>query len=177
MDRVAVALLEHELQEAYDGIRARVADLTDEEFFWEPVPGCWTVRRDARGKWAADYPDEPHPEPPPFTTIAWRLVHVGECKLMYHEYAFGPAKLAWPEIDSAHTAASAVAQLDSGHALLKADLARLDDRDLERSVLTNWGERWPAWKFFWTMISHDLHHGAEIGTLRDLFRSRQLSAR
>lgn len=175
MARTAVELLEHQLQEAYELIRSRVEGLTDEEFFWEPVPGCWTVRADERGHWAADYPDFPHPDPPPFTTIAWRLVHVSECKVMYHEYAFGPAELTFPDINSAHTAASAIAQLEEGHALLVRDLANLDDADLRRPVLTNWGEQWPAWKIFWTMISHDLHHGGEIGALRDLYRSGKSS--
>ncbi|HJW48587.1 MAG TPA: DinB family protein, partial [Candidatus Limnocylindria bacterium] len=117
----AVDLLRQELQEAYDRLRTRVEGLTDDEFFWEPVPDCWTVRRDDRGHWAADYPDEPHPVPAPFTTIAWRLVHVGECKLMYHEYAFGAAKLTWPDINSAHTPADAIAQLEHGHTLLLGD--------------------------------------------------------
>ena len=50
------ALLSAQLDEAYERIRATVADLTDDEFFWEPVPGCWTVRKGADGGWAADYP-------------------------------------------------------------------------------------------------------------------------
>ena len=91
---------------------------------------------------------------------------------MYHEYAFGPAKLTFPEIDSAHTAAAARAQLEAGHAMLARDLETLDDAGLEREVLTNWGEKWPARKIFWTMANHDLHHGGEIGALRDLFRER-----
>jgi hypothetical protein len=177
VSRVAVELLEHQLRDSHDRMRSRLEGLTDEEFFWEPVAGCWTVRADATGKWAADYPGGPHPEPPPFTTIAWRLVHVSECKLMYHEYAFGAAKLTWPEIDSAHTAESAMAQLEEGQALLVADISRLEDGDLGRSVLTNWGERWPSWKVFWTMISHDLHHGGEIGALRDLYRARPIAER
>ena len=36
--------------------------------------------------------------------------------------------------------------------------------------MTNWGEEWPAWRIFWTMIHHDAHHGGEIGALRDLYR-------
>jgi hypothetical protein len=172
-----VELLSRELEAAYELIRGRVASLNDDEFFWEPVRGCWTVRRDERGHWAADYPEPPHPEPPPFTTIAWRLVHVAECKLMYHEYAFGPARLTWPQINSAHTAVSAIAQLEEGHRLLTRDLEALDDADLERQVLTNWGDRWPIWQVFWTMISHDLQHGGEIGTLRDLYRELVLTPR
>jgi DinB family protein len=168
----AVELLTTELDAAYAMIRGRVEGLTDEEFFWEPVAGCWTVREHRPGHWAADYPEPPHPEPPPFTTIGWRLVHVSECKLMYHEYAFGPATLTFPDINSAHTAKDAIAQLAEGQALLKRDLGTLDDAGLDREVLTNWGERWPAWRVFWTMIEHDLHHGGEIGALRDLYRSR-----
>lgn len=167
-----VALLGQQLEEAYARIRERVEGLTDDEFFWEPVPECWTVRPNERGHWSVDYPIPPHPQPAPFTTIGWRLDHVAECKVMYHEYAFGAARLTFPDIDSAHTAASAIAQLEEGHGLLARDLAGLTEADLERPVLTNWGERWPVWKVFWTMIDHDLHHGGEIGTLRDLFRLR-----
>ena len=54
--------------------------------------------------------------------------------------------------------------------MLTAHLAGLDDAGLDRKVLTNWGERWPAWRIFWTMIDHDSHHGGEIGALRDLYR-------
>ena len=155
----------------YALIHRRVASLTDEEFWWEPVPEAWTVRRGTDGKWAADY-EEPDPEPAPFTTIAWRLVHVAECKLMYHEYAFGPGTLIWPDLDSPHTPADAVAALEEGHALLTNDLEGLADADLDGPRMTNWGEEKPAWWIFWTMIEHDVHHGAEIGVLRDLYRVR-----
>ncbi len=170
--RSAVDVIREQLQGAYETIRERVDGLTDDEFFWEPVAGCWTVRPRDDGRWAVDYPEPPHPDPSPFTTMGWRLVHVAECKVMYHEYAFGPARLTFPEFDSAHTAATAIEQLEAGHAMLLRDLAGLDDAALEREVLTNWGEKWPARKVFWTMVDHDLHHGAEIGVLRDLYRER-----
>ena len=128
------------------------------------------MRPTERGSWAADY-EEPDPDPAPFTTIGWRLVHVAECKLMYQEYAFGDARLTWSELDSPHTAAAAVAAVDDGHELLIATLRSLDDDALDRTVPTNWGERWPAWRIFWTMIHHDLWHGGEIGALRDLYRT------
>lgn len=171
----AHALLTRQLDEAYRGIRSRVDGLTDSEFWWEPAPGCWTIRQRPDGRWAADYA-EPDPEPAPFTTIGWRLVHVAECKIMYHEYAFGPGRLTWPEIDSAHTADAAIAQLEQGQALLVDDLRSLATDDLERAALTNWGETWPAWMIFETMIHHDLHHGAEIGALRDLYRATRAAA-
>ena len=156
--------------EAYELIHRRLEGLANDEFWWQPVPNCWTVRQDGSGHWAADYPEPPHPDPAPFTTIAWRLVHVAECKLMYHEYAFGAAKLTWPEIDSAHTANDAIAALEHGQSLLLGDLASLDDADLNAGRQTNWGEAWPTWRVFTTMIQHDAQHGGEIGALRDLYR-------
>ena len=165
-----IELLSTELDAAYRMIRDRVDGLTDAEFWWEPVADAWTVRPTERGSWAADY-EEPDPDPAPFTTIGWRLVHVAECKLMYQEYAFGDARLTWSELDSPHTAAAAVAAVDDGHELLIATLRSLDDDALDRTVPTNWGERWPAWRIFWTMIHHDLWHGGEIGALRDLYRT------
>src|ERR1043166_2415676 len=61
--------------EAWRRIRSRVDGLTDEEYFWEPAPGCWSIRRRDDGTWTADWP-LPRPEPEPFTTIAWRLWHL-----------------------------------------------------------------------------------------------------
>src|SRR3979490_2341151 len=52
-------------------LRPRLKDLTDAEYFWQPVPDCWTVHPDG----AIDF-TFPEPQPVPFTTIAWRLAHV-----------------------------------------------------------------------------------------------------
>jgi DinB superfamily len=90
---------------------------------------------------------------------------------MYHEHAFGPGKITWLTLDTPGTTSDAVDLLDTGHALLTEDLAEMDDAGLERPVPTNWGERWPAWRIFWTMIHHDAHHGGEIGVMRDLYRA------
>ncbi len=164
-----VALLVSQMDGAWATLCGWVEGLTDEEFFWEPVPGCWTVHLDESGRWVADYAI-PDPDPPPFTTIGWRLVHVASCKVMYHEYAFGPGKLTWEELAYPHTAADAIAWLEEGHARLRRALDGLSDADLEEMRPTNWGDLWPTWRIFWTMILHDLHHGAEIGCLRDLYR-------
>ena len=122
-------------------VRNRVEGLTDSEFFWEPEPECWTIRLDASGRWIADYA-EPDPDHAPLTTIGWRLVHVEQCKVMYHEYAFGPTELTWWSIETPHTVEDAIAMLDRGQALLEEDLGELDPSDLSKPVATNWGETW-----------------------------------
>jgi hypothetical protein len=170
--RLSLEWLALAMEEAWTTLRQRLEGLTDPEFFWEPVPGCWTVHPAEDGQWICDYAD-PAPEPPPFTTIAWRAVHIAACKIMYYEYAFGPGKLTWDELDIPHTTADAIAWLEQGQAQLSAALADLNDADLTQRRSTNWGELWPTWRIFWAMTCHDLHHGAEIGCLRDLYRTIQ----
>ena len=49
-------------------------------------------------------------------------------------------------------------------------LPRSTDDDLTRPTPTHWGEHLPLWQLLWTSIVEQFHHGAEIGTLRDLKR-------
>jgi DinB superfamily len=168
LDRVD--LLDAQMEEAYGLLRDRLEGLSDEEYLWEPVPGAWTLHRRPDGSWDYDY-EEPDPEPAPFTTIGWRLHHVASCKVMYHEYAFGPRRRTWWTLENPGERGPMMQWLEEGQRLLASDLRSLDDDDeLDAPRLTNWGEEWPTWKIFWTMIHHDAHHGAEIACLRDLYR-------
>jgi len=65
-------------------LRARLGGLTDDEYFWSPVPDAWSVRprgsstapvQAGAGDFTIDY-SFPEPVPAAFTTIAWRLGHV-----------------------------------------------------------------------------------------------------
>jgi DinB superfamily len=165
-------LLAEQMDQAFQRLRVRCRDLSDEEFFWEPVTNCWTVFRDpeAPGGWSYHY-ILPDPDPAPVTTIGWRLNHIALCKVMYHEYAFGQGQLTWETIETPGPARGTLALLDSAHALLEDDLRSQSDSDLQREVFTNWGELWPTWRIFHTMSDHDAQHGAEIGVLRDLFHA------
>lgn len=167
----AKALLQRQTEDAYDRVRERVEGLSDAEYFWEPAPGCWRVFFDERsGRWDHDYA-EPDPDPAPLTTIGWRLAHIATCKVMYHEWAFGRRELTWLTIPTPGSSRAAIEMLEEGHGHLVADLQTLAEADLDRPALTNWGEEWPMWRIFLTMIDHDVHHGAEIGALRDLYRA------
>jgi hypothetical protein len=65
-------------------LRPRLDGLTDDEYFWPPVPGSWTLSRRGEsaapvsfgaGEFTMDYAMPPH-DREPVTTIAWRLAHV-----------------------------------------------------------------------------------------------------
>jgi len=53
-------------------LRPRLDGLTDDEYFWQPVPGCWAISLRGAGEFTMDYATAPH-DREPVTTIAWRL--------------------------------------------------------------------------------------------------------
>lgn len=167
--QATVSFMVTALDEAYQHLLGQVEGLTAEEFFWEPADACWTLRRLDNGRWSLDYEEAPT-HPAPVTTIAWRLVHVAACKIMYHEYAFGPGRLTWDELPLPGTVDGAISWLEEGQRQLTTALEELTDADLEALRPTNWGEQWPTWRLFWTLAAHDLEHGAEIGLLRQLYQ-------
>ena len=102
-------------------------------------------------------------------------LHVGACKVMYDDYAFGTASLvvATPEVEpfaeGAATPTEVVPWLESAHDRLREHVAALaDDRELDRPRLTNWGELRPTRWILASMITHDAYHAGEINHLRSL---------
>lgn len=99
--------------------------------------------------------------------------HVGGCKFMYHNHAFGDATLTWdhPLVDGKGRLSgvtSAIAWLREGHELLRNSVAALDDKELLRPRMTNWGEPKETRWIITAMIEHDLYHAGEINHLRSL---------
>lgn len=161
-------VLEATMDRAFARLRARLDRLTDDEFFWEPGTDSWTIHQDRPGHWTYHYAI-PEPEPGPLTTIGWQIVHLATCKLMYHEWAFGAARMTFPEIEIPSGASPAVAMLEERHHVLVRDLEQHSEAALDEPVLTNWGDTWPAWRIFSVIADHDAFHGGTIGLLRDLY--------
>ncbi len=152
----------------------RLAGLTDEEYLWEPVPDCWTIRTGADGRVTMDWQD-PVPEPPPVTTIAWRLAHMAVdvigVRVSTH---FGDGSLTRATATPSTTAKESVDVLYEHYRSWRDGVMSLDDASLERPVGESegkWGDRSMA-----TLILHInrevMHHGAEIALLRDLYRAK-----
>ena len=93
-------------------LRPRLDGLTDEEYFWQPVPDCWTVHPDG----SIDF-TYPPPQPEPFTTIAWRLAHVIVGVLaMRNHFHFGGPPADYQSWNYATDAKTALQQLDDAYA-------------------------------------------------------------
>jgi hypothetical protein len=165
--------------QAWHRTRARLVGLSDEEYLWEPAPGCWTVRERADGSWMADWP-LPRPDLEPFTTIAWRLWHLID---MYGEdraprWLDVPAQGApighdAPDGAPPCTAADALVLLERAHDRWDAHLALVDDARLAEPIGAvagpEYAERSRA-AYVLHMLDEFVHHGAEIALLRDLWR-------
>ena len=173
----------------YRRTRSRLAGLTDDEYFWEPVPGCVTIRRTGSGGWRADSADRPaavlRPATgagsgagagdPAFTTIAWRLWHLietygGQRNPQWLGVRRAPG--GFEQDDPAPgSAAQAIAVLERAHAFWQGVLQELP-------AASWWEPLGPVAGPFAaddraSLVLHQLdeqiHHGAELGVLRDLY--------
>lgn len=159
-------------------LRTRLDGLTDAEYHWEPVTGAWGVRPREQaatpigtGAFSLDF-TFPQPDPPPFTTIAWRLAHVtvGVFGMRVANHFGGPDS-SYQGHSYAETAAGALEQLDAGYAAWSRGVRSLDDAQLWRPCGPAEGPfaEYPMIALVLHINREVLHHGAEIALLRDLY--------
>jgi hypothetical protein len=161
-------------------LRPRLDGLTDAEYLWEPVPGCWSVRPRGQavttmaaggGDHVVDF-ELPEPAVPPVTTIAWRLCHIGVGIFgMRASSHFGGGSLSYETAHWPATAAGGLALVDDSYATWTAGLRSLDAEGLARPCGPAEGPY--AEHPFAALILHinreAIHHGAEVALLRDLW--------
>lgn len=149
--------------------------LEPDDFLWEPVPFCWTVRQEAPRRWVPDWADT-EPEPVPVPTIAWLSWHIGWWWSVASDHALGRqprerAAITWP--------GDGKAAIEWMRGLRRDWLTVLDgltDADLEATAPFPWGnapEHTVAHMVGW-VNSELMKNAAEIGQLRLL---RAASAR
>lgn len=164
-------------------VRPKLEGLGDEEYHWEPIAGCWGIRRRGEsrapmpagaGDWVADFA-VPQPDPPPVTTIAWRIAHlVVGIFGMRNASHFGGPPMEYPTFPYAGTADEALAQLDDGYRRWVDGVAGLDEAALAKPVGEAEGPfaEHPYIALVLHIHREALHHGAELLLLRDLYRNR-----
>jgi len=157
---------------AWGRLRARVQGLTDEEYFWEPFDGCWSVRKTDAGLAMESTPIPP--EPAPFTTLAWRISHIVDIlqedrTATWFGHDVDPADGQPPVPGSA---AEALTALDHSYDVWRRRLAALSQEDLARpmgAIAGPYAEH-DGTDFALHILDELIHHGAEVGTVRDFYR-------
>jgi hypothetical protein len=169
-------------------------DLTDDEMFWEPLPGSWSVRpanevRSATpffdGDWAADMDSDLAiaAGTEPLTTIAWLFWHVGSMpgRLAELDFFGGEKEAAsgWttPYL-GAHpmftNASDAVDAMRTGWRSLDDALKGASDEQLEAPTrFWGYGEPGPpatGAQITASVLNEVSHHATQMCVLRDLYR-------
>jgi hypothetical protein len=155
MSRAAIEQLLYLMDEAFDAeghehsFLANVRSLKDEDWHWLP-PGA---------------------SRPIFEIVA----HVGLCKYVYDNHAFGDGSMRWdrpvslPGIRTDASADEVVAWLREGQRVLRGSVAGLEsDEELLRMRRSNWGQEYETRWLISVMIEHDLYHAGEINHIRSM---------
>ncbi|GIJ57930.1 DinB family protein [Virgisporangium aurantiacum] len=159
---------------AYQRLHGRLRGLTDEEYRWEPAPGCWSIRPGDDGRWTAD--GSPLPvKPAPLTTIAWRIDHVifvleGERNATW----LGATPVGTLGRDgAAPSAEKALRDLERAYDLFTRNVEAADPAGLLTPMGPIAGPYAEETRFAFVLHELDelIHHGSEIAAMRDLYRA------
>ncbi len=158
MTASAVSQLVYLLDEAFQGtdwhsLLSNLHSVTPEDWLWVPPLGQRSIR-DIVG-------------------------HVGGCKFMYQNHAFGDAQLTWDDPlveghDALSTIAEATSWLQEGQQQLRQSITVLNDAELLRPRMTSWDELKETRWIITMIIQHDLYHAGEINHLRALHQQNDL---
>jgi hypothetical protein len=168
-------------------LRPRLDGLTDDEYLWEPVRDCWNLRRDSDSNWVMDWAT-PEPEPTPVTTIAWRMMHIAATGFANRASAFFGDD-PFPElgmndpgrypVSLPSTATDGVAYLEQTYHAWMDGISALDEAGMSQKLGPKGGpfRDDPIAALVVHINREVMHHGAEIGLLRDFYLRRDQFAR
>jgi hypothetical protein len=103
------------------------------------------------------------------------VVHVGQCKYVYDNHAFGDGSMRWdrpatlPGIREDATVEEVITWLREGQRVLRQSVTALEsDEELLMPRRSNWGQEYETRWLISVMIEHDLYHAGEINHIRAL---------
>lgn len=112
--------------------------------------------------------------PQSLRTIGEIALHVGSCKVMYADYAFGSRSLTWessqvqPWPPENSPMDEVVAWLRQVHLRLMGHVRGLADSELRQPRMANWGEEKETRWLLSTLLQHDVYHAGEINRMRSV---------
>ncbi|MFZ5787375.1 MAG: DinB family protein [Acidobacteriota bacterium] len=173
MGDVALETLVRQLDTAWKLARYHLDGLGTEECLWRPAARGPHVRRNAAGRWRADWPEhEGYDLGPP--SIAWLQWHMGFWWSMTLDHSFGARTLSSEDVHWPGSAEAARGWLAGLHETWRARLAGLASDELRSAALTRWPLRERPFSDVLAWVNVELtKNAAEIGYARFLFASRR----
>jgi hypothetical protein len=173
-----------QFDDARDRLIARLQGLTNNEYLWEPVPGCWSIHlrehsptSTSFGKesWVMDW-ERPEPVPPPVTNIAWRMCHLANGLIQRADYTTGSRSLASDDYEIFPDAQAAISSLTAATGAWRTVLIGTTDADLDHVGRSQFPRgldpELPFLDIVWWVNQELIGHGTEIALLRDLYRAQ-----
>jgi uncharacterized damage-inducible protein DinB len=102
--------------------------------------------------------------------------HVGECKYVYDNHAFGDGSMRWdkpgtiPSVEPNTARDDVLDWLRGGQRRLREHAAGLIDEHLIQPRKSNWGQEYETRWLISVMIQHDLYHAGEINHIRGILQ-------
>ena len=114
----------------------------------------------------------PETEPPPFTTIAWRVCHIAATTAGYLDMIAGwdwDVGVPWDRYEIPTTAAGGISFFNREMDRLQEFITSLTAADLDRTVVIPFRpEPVAIVEIIRILVVEAIHHGAEAGALRDI---------
>jgi hypothetical protein len=156
----------------YDRFRARIEGLTDDEYLWEPVAGCLTVRPGEVGPFSTGGPQHLGP----VTTIAWRMCHIGDFLRAERNARWLGREPVQLDADIRHPtiAAGGVEYVDASWGSWQRLVSSLTPDEMWEPIGPIGGLYGSSERIAFVIHIMDelIHHAAEVGVMRDLYSAR-----
>ena len=150
---------------------SRLQGLSDQEYLWEPAAGTLSIRQGDSEVWTLDETDE-SANPPPLTTIAWRVCHLGGSALggFANWFNSGGAPYSVDEEVPA-SANAAISFLTRNYEYWRQGIVTFPEERLWLAIGPQFGpySEASAVDLMLHVLDEFIHHAAEIALLRDLY--------
>ncbi len=151
MSRVLLDQMIWQMGQAFDSLFGNLCDLDEGDWLWVPPGGVRSIRA--------------------------IVGHVGSCKVMYDNHAFGDASMTWADApfgdaqssasEGGMSSAQLVDWLRAAELRVRRSVDALgDDEELLKPRAVNWGGTRPTRWIVNTLIHHDGFHAGEVNHLR-----------
>ncbi len=159
---------------AWSRLGSRLQGLGDEEYLWEPAAGTLSIRESESGGWALEEADE-SVSPPPLTTIAWRVCHLGGGALGGFANWFNSGGAPYTvDKDIPADADAAISFLTRNYEYWRQGMVSFPEERLWLAIGPEFGpySDASAVDLMLHVLDEFIHHAAEIALLRDLYLRR-----
>jgi hypothetical protein len=102
----------------------------------------------------------------------WRLVHITAANEIYWEFAFGPGERTFPDLTTPGNAIEALEMWQQSRLPVSEWINAASAADLAEVRPCHLGDPRAAGEVMRILLDEQVHHGAEIGLLRDLYLRR-----